>query len=203
MNVAIDDEDYARIMARMDELEKEELAAQSGSSDEEDVGVDANFGCSISKNFFDDNDYQSQRKDLTQKLEDAKTTYSTAEQPSGIASQRVPSSRLSIGDIKEQPGVKESSLHKMERIDSRKQPPVPSEPNKVQAVAPVSETFADNNPIHDVRRGTTDHRKAFTGTVVERSTSSLRNQSSASSQVSSSNPSKPVSRFKMQRANRG
>ncbi|KAK1260011.1 hypothetical protein QJS04_geneDACA021802 [Acorus gramineus] len=200
MNVAIDDEDYARIMARMDELEKEELAAQSGSSDEEDVGVDANFGCSISKNFFDDNDYvrsyvlkirssmnvdstENQIKDLTQKLEDAKTTYSTAEQPSGIASQRVPSSRLSIGDIKEQPGVKESSLHEMERIDSRKQPPGPSEPKKVQAVAPVSE--------------------AFTGTVVERSTSSLMNQSSASSQVSSSNPSKPVSRFKMQRANRG
>ncbi|KAK1282465.1 hypothetical protein QJS10_CPB22g00494 [Acorus calamus] len=97
----------------------------------------------------------------------------------------------------------ESSLHEMERIDSRKQPPVPSEPKKVQAVAPVSETFADNNPIHDVRRGTTDQQKAFTGMVVERSTSSLMNQSSASSQVSSSNPTKPVSRFKMQRANRG
>ncbi|KAK1282458.1 hypothetical protein QJS10_CPB22g00493 [Acorus calamus] len=81
MNMAIADEDYARIMARMDELEKEELAAQSGSSDEEDVGVDANFGCSISKNFSDDNDYGNQIKDLTQKLEDAKTTYSTAKQP--------------------------------------------------------------------------------------------------------------------------
>ncbi|KAK1282493.1 hypothetical protein QJS10_CPB22g00602 [Acorus calamus] len=146
MNVAIDDEDYARIMARMDELEKEELAAQSGSSDEEDVGVDANFGCSISKNFFDDNDYGNQIKDLTQKLEDAKTTYSTAKQPNGIASQRVPSSNLSIGDIKEQPRVKESSLHEMERIDSRKQPPVPSEPKKVQAVAPVSEHIKPDEP---------------------------------------------------------
>ncbi|KAF9610583.1 hypothetical protein IFM89_023377, partial [Coptis chinensis] len=50
---ASDDEEYARIMAKLDELEKEELAAEGFDEINEDEDEETDSGCSTSQDYFD------------------------------------------------------------------------------------------------------------------------------------------------------
>ncbi|GAV80591.1 Prefoldin domain-containing protein [Cephalotus follicularis] len=211
-----EDEEYARMMSRLDELEKEELAAESDSevdddeqtnateSDEQIDEVDQNEADAdeISDEDFPDHnliDLQErqprkppqQTKDENTITEYSKNKYhhhgdfsdkSTEFTARPLPKDEMPHGRNLTHNVKSNPtenpflqtGVKD-------RVES-----VPSSGNAV-SVQTSKPKF--------------DGSKAFTGSIVERTHNLPTNSwgQSTSSQSSGSQPSKPLSRFKMQR----
>ncbi|XP_068335338.1 uncharacterized protein [Pyrus communis] len=173
--VSDEDEEYARILARMDELEKEELEAESEIVSEEEQS---------------DNDSDENKKikvDLHQ-FPDHKSLHQNDKfsECSGLTVQSIPEETSSRGNIS--PNAMKSKSEKAL---------VPPKVEGVQAVpSPISRvTLQSSKPKFD-------DKKAFTGSIVERVhnlQTDSRNQTSATSQSSDSQPSKPVSRFRMQR----
>ncbi|XP_010923721.1 uncharacterized protein [Elaeis guineensis] len=158
-----EDEVHARIMAKLDELEKEEIEDGSASGSDEDAED------SFQSNVDDDKNEASEIANLSMQF-------------SGKAA--------SFQSDREQP-------HSIEKS------PLPPEPkeNLHQASVLKLEDSSENSARQTFKIGSSS-RRAFTGSIVEHSHGLAPIQSTKSTipdQASGSNPSKPVSRFKMQK----
>ncbi|CAN6700503.1 unnamed protein product [Malus baccata var. baccata] len=199
--VSDEDEEYARILARMDELEKEELEAESEIVSEEeqsDNENDENKKIKVDLHQFPDHKSLHQNGKFSEEsmprkppetndaIAPSKESFINQRSRSGLTVQSIPEETSSRGNIF--PNAMKSKSEK---------DLVPPKVEGVQAVpSPISQvTLQSSKPKFD-------DQKAFTGSIVERVHNlqiDSRNQTSATSQSSDSQPSKPVSRFRMQR----
>ncbi|TKY66836.1 RNA polymerase II subunit 5-mediating protein-like [Spatholobus suberectus] len=197
-NATADDGEYARMLAIMDELEKEELAAESGNhSDQNDVNT-ADFD-EISYQEHIDNNLQNS-KDFHQSvlLDQANNDIIATEFPKEHDHKEDITDQLNFASLAVQSRVREREnlAQYGESIDPSKKIPVLSKEKTVQAT-----TASKTEVRHQTSQPSFDSHKAFTGSIIEHAENiqtTSREQSSATSQGSSSH-SKPVSRFKMQR----
>lgn len=197
-NATDNDEDYARMMAIMDELEKEELAAESGHHSDQNDESTADFD-EISYGGHIDNNLQSS-KDFQQSalLDQTNDEVIATEFPKKHIHKDV-TDQLNFANLAVQSRVREgeSFAEFVESTDPTEKIPVLSKEKPVRAT-----TASKTEVRHQTSQPSFDSRKAFTGSIIEHTDNlqkASRNQSSASSQGSSSQSSKPVSRFKIQR----
>ncbi|XP_058093004.1 uncharacterized protein LOC131239350 isoform X3 [Magnolia sinica] len=205
--VIAEDEEYARIMSRFDELEREEQEA-SRSDEDEDAEFDTGF-C------------ENQLNDSIEKLMNQQLSTTTKKPLSGNDSGPDQSVHTSINkpkafqveDLKghfvakdeSRPG--KTSASNMEKFGTTEKPIVlPRSEEKVCAIPAPKIKDPGDNVMGQTSKSSADRRKAFTGSIVEHSHGIPSNPPSnslpSSSQEPSSKPSKPVSRFKMQKGNR-
>ncbi|KAJ6842638.1 putative RNA polymerase II subunit 5-mediating protein-like protein [Iris pallida] len=223
-NILDKDEEYARMMARLDELEKEELEAgndededsedddaedgSAGSDELENEGIesedeDALADFSSSKNYINDaeigNTENRKPKDTELKPRAQESFHSTA---SGLAigsSRQQLLKQSSILDLNLQLKAKDgSSRSNMEQPHIMHKPPLPPEPKDDPRSFAVTklEDFSENKAVLS---GNRDH-KAVIGSVIEHTHGLPSNQTTKSTTPDQS--SRPVSRFKMQKGNR-
>ncbi|MED6196848.1 hypothetical protein PIB30_051128 [Stylosanthes scabra] len=195
-----DNEEYARIVARMDELEKEELAAESGIDNEkdeqttEDVG-DISYQRPVGSKPHNSEDFHKSTPPVDQANNKSIATGSAEKHDNpDIADQ------LNFASLDLQSNVgegKNAAAKKVKFVDHRK-PLTHHEEKTVKAT-----TASKSEVQHQPSQPSFNSHKAFTGSIVEHTenlkTLNGQSSSSTSSQVSGSRPSKPVSRFKMQR----
>ncbi|KAM3745268.1 hypothetical protein ACB098_06G113500 [Castanea mollissima] len=196
--VAVDDEDYARLMSRLDELEKEELEAEDEKNKDD-------FNKLSDQKSFDTNlryseGYQS--RELLEKTKDKKAA--TEEFLSKCDPQQDLNNQLNCMGLMVQSAPKDEKSHGKSLAHNviKSSPPekalmLPEVKENVQPV-PLSRNEV---PTQSSKPGF-DAQKAFTGSIIERTHNTQINssqESATSSQSPSSQPSKPVSRFKMQR----
>ncbi|XP_043687370.1 RNA polymerase II subunit 5-mediating protein homolog isoform X2 [Telopea speciosissima] len=183
-----EDEEYARMMARLDELEKMELAAESNDEDE----AETDFQCSISQHAYDG--HLSDLMDSVQQTKDKKAINTTTKNP-----------LHNLGS--EQGFVNQSAMEDLEVRPVRKEKPIsvenpflsPGSREKVHlTTASRTEVAEDKSTSYRSETGY-DSSKAFTGSIVEH-TRGL--QTKPVEQTITLQPSKPVSRFKMQKGGR-
>ncbi|KAF5186727.1 hypothetical protein FRX31_023685 [Thalictrum thalictroides] len=159
-----DDEEYARMMARLDELEREELAAEGVLESDDEEGTIPEIGSSRSRDYLD----------MVPKISVDHQPKDPPGRPEDRSLQNTKSNKALPGDQLPHSYYGESAV------------PV----NK--ATEPSSRTRANSS-------------MAFTGSIVEH-TNGLQpiplSKSSTSSQSTESAPSKPISRFKMQKGGR-
>ncbi|KAL2328193.1 hypothetical protein Fmac_021620 [Flemingia macrophylla] len=197
-NATDDDGDYARILAKMDELEKQELAAESGNHSDQSDESTADFD-EISYRGHIENNLQSS-KDFQQSVlldqtndEDIATEFQKKHDHKDVTDQ------LNFANLAVQSRDREGENFAkfVESTDPSEKIPVLSKEKAVQAT-----TASKTEVRHQTSQPSFDSRKAFTGSIIEHADNlqtNSRNESSASSQGSGSQSSKPVSRFKMQR----
>ncbi|XP_015870765.4 uncharacterized protein LOC107407938 isoform X1 [Ziziphus jujuba] len=181
---ALEDEEFARIMSRMDELEKEELAAESynetGEHEETDVSLDS-FSDQISLHQVKNSEEPEFRKPPDQ----AKYKNTMSEEVKSRHHHHQDFTNRSQGNIF--PGNVSTSSQKTL---------MPPEMDKVQAAA----SSRHEPPLQtSTSKPEFDSQKAFTGSIVEHPYNLERNSSEQTVSKSGSQRSKPVSRFKMQR----
>lgn len=187
-----EDAEYARIMSRLDELEKEEeLAAANGDqSDEEDEEEKETADQSLEK-FYDDKQSYSKgststwlrdenvgSKELLDKYQQQEEASTNPSNCSGLSVQSSSKEDVSSG---------KNSLGQTQRVRN---------PNP----AAKSVTFAEVKEKNQRLPPSTS--EAFTGSIIERPSAIPKNSKQETEtplQPSGSQPSKPVSRFKMQR----
>lgn len=187
-----EDAEYARIMSRLDELEKEEeLAAANGDqSDEEDEEEKETADQSLEK-FYDDKQSYSKgststwlrdenvgSKELLDKYQQQEEASTNPSNCSGLSVQSSSKEDVSSG---------KNSLGQTQRVRN---------PNP----AAKSVTFAEVKEKNQRLPPSTS--EAFTGSIIERPPAIPKNSKQETEtplQPSGSQPSKPVSRFKMQR----
>ncbi|GMJ09880.1 hypothetical protein HRI_004657200 [Hibiscus trionum] len=167
------DDEYARLMSRLDELEKEELAAEDDGENDEDEDEDAN----ATETDGDENELTEAafqwKKDEGYSSRDHGQRYSEC---TGLTAEPVTQGEMSHGRI-----IHQDSKMLNPSINAS----VPSEKKPVQT-----------------SKSEFDSSKAFTGSIVEHTENlekKIPGQNTTSSESSGSKPSKPVSRFKMQR----
>ncbi|KAG4967760.1 hypothetical protein JHK87_033411 [Glycine soja] len=195
-NATADDGEYARMLAIMDELEKEELAAESGNhSDQNDESTGDFHDISYQEHI--DNKLQNS-KDVHQSelLDQINNKIITADLPKKQNRKEDITDQLNFASLAVESRVKERENF-VEYIDPSEKIPARSKERSVQAT-----TASKTEVRHQTSQPSFDSRKAFTGSIIEHAENikpTTRQQSSASSQDSGSQSSKPVSRFKMQR----
>ncbi|KAL5715457.1 hypothetical protein ACHQM5_017271 [Ranunculus cassubicifolius] len=172
-----DDKEYARIMARLEELEREELAAESANDGDEDESTEADMGCSISPDFFD----------KTLKI-------SEAQQPKlhTATAKRVPSGEQVQKDYHNEStliGSKDQHLQEKQHVGKS---------DTLEKLTEKAVTGTTTEPPTKTRTNSNVQQQAFTGSIVEHSHGLQPKQASKSSSTGAA-PSKPVSRFKMQK----
>ncbi|KAL9276797.1 hypothetical protein ACSQ67_025653 [Phaseolus vulgaris] len=192
-NAAPNDGEYARILAIMDELEKEELAAQSGDhSDENDD----------STGDFDEMSYQGHIDNNLQNLKDFRQSALLDQTNNKITTAELPEKRYRKEDIADQLNFARLGVQSTVRESEKLLGSI--YPSEKIPVGSRDETMTSKTEVeHETAKPSFDSRKAFTGSIIEHAENierSSREQSSASSQGSGSQSSKPVSRFKMQRS---
>ncbi|MED6216075.1 hypothetical protein PIB30_004102 [Stylosanthes scabra] len=177
-------EEYTRMVARLDELEKEEeLAAESGNDNEiYEQTTEDDFHKSVSP--VD----QSNNKSIATESAEKHHNPDIADQ-------------LNFASLDLQSNVgegKNAAAKKVKFVDHTGKPLIHHEEKTVKAT-----TASKSEVQHQPSQPSFDSHKAFTGSIVEHTenlkTLNGQSSSSTSSQVSGSQPSKPVSRFKMQR----
>ncbi|XVF66810.1 hypothetical protein PTKIN_Ptkin10aG0067500 [Pterospermum kingtungense] len=169
---ASEDDEYARIMSRLEELEKEELAADNSEENDDDGQVRNAAGS--------DGDEDDQTKAIFHRKKDESHSSLGHDQAysehTGLTEERVSKGEMSHSRI---------IPHDARTLNPSINASIPFEKKSVQ----TSKTEFDSS-------------KAFTGSIIEHTQNSEKNlpgQNATSSQFSGSQPSKPVSRFKMQR----
>ncbi|KAM5574768.1 hypothetical protein ABKV19_013956 [Rosa sericea] len=188
---ADEDEEFARMMARMDELEKEEREAESqmAQSDEDEQVQHGLHQLSDQKSLHGNlkiSEYQSrkppeQTKDGVASNEDSFTDVPSCSGLESISEDKVSHENILGRDVK---SVAEKDL-------------VSPVVENVQTV-PLSRSQVSL----ESSKPKFDREKAFTGSIVEHTDNlqiKSRERTTATSQSSASQVSKPVSRFKMQR----
>ncbi|KAF8411137.1 hypothetical protein HHK36_003676 [Tetracentron sinense] len=226
LEVSAEGDEYARIMSRLDELEQEELAAESLNKEDEDEEAEDNFGCSTSQHSFDHCMTSSEDHQLRNLLQQSKDKSTSAKKSlnenhtqqnlaaqstfGGLMVHRVPKDESSRG--------KNLAYNVNEPNPMEKPLLFPESKEKVQSghISEI-EVSEDNSTGRPSKTGTDsykacflhvpicDHVQAFTGSIIEHTRSIQTNpvgQTAASSQLTESRPSKPVSRFKMQKGSR-
>ncbi|KAL5864841.1 hypothetical protein ACOSQ3_002355 [Xanthoceras sorbifolium] len=221
-NTNVEDEEYARIMSRLDELEQEELAAEIDNGVDEDnrgnagISDDESNEAEQAETDFDqfpdqighDNslryseDFRSSKP--PQQTKDKNTT--SKESSNNYHHQRDFSDQSCMGLTTQavtRDNVKSSSAEKALMLPEVKDNvgAVPSSKNEVSAQTSKPGIENPKASAQTSKPGFDSH-KAFTGSVVEHAPkiqTSTQEQTGTSLKPSGSQPSKPVSRFKMQR----
>ncbi|KAG6661512.1 hypothetical protein CIPAW_03G178700 [Carya illinoinensis] len=202
-NVAVSDEEYARMMSRLDEIEKEP-ETECGNERDEDEKIKADFDQSSDQISLDkinrfSEEYQSRK--LLEQTKDKKSA--TEETLDKRDTQKDLTDRLNCTGLTVQSRPKEMSHGKglvhgiMKSTPLEKALVLPEVKENVQAAS----SLRSEAPLQDSKPGF-DSRKAFTGSIIERAhnmQTSSSQQAATSSQSTVTQPSKPVSRFKMQR----
>ncbi|KAK2434706.1 RNA polymerase II subunit 5-mediating protein [Trifolium repens] len=188
--------DYASFLALMDELEKKEaLAEKNGDCSDEDEETTVEF---------DDGLYQRKSPQNPEgssqviPLDQTNSRNLANKFPKKHNHQEDTADQLNFTNLAVQSQVKEgkSLAQNVKTIDPSEKPPIlPRE--KTSQATPASKTEVQNQ----TSQPSFDSRKAFTGSIVEHGENLKKasREQNSTSQVSSSQPSKPVSRFKMQR----
>ncbi|KAK8706525.1 hypothetical protein V6N13_050086 [Hibiscus sabdariffa] len=203
------DDEYARLMSRLEELEKEELAAENGEIDEdedEDEDEDAN----ATETDGDENELTEaafhRKKDEgyssldhgqrfsesqpTRQLQQSKGKEAMREEISNKYNHQDLTNQFSCTGLTAEPLTKgEMSCGRIIHQDKMLNP-------SVNASVP-----SENKPVQ-TSKSKFDSSKAFTGSIVEHTENLEKKtpgQNTTPSESSGSKPSKPVSRFKMQR----
>lgn len=194
-----EDEVHARIMAKLDQLEKEEIEAGSASGSDEDDDIEAGFQSNVN----DDKIETSESKDTITKIRDWEISNSTVAKMVAADGQMRFTDESSILDLSTQNSAKGSFQSDKEPPHSIQKPPLPPDPKEhLHGVSvPKVEDSSENSSNQTSTTGSSS-RRAFTGSIVEHSQglpAIQSTKSTTSDQASSSNPSKPVSRFKMQK----
>lgn len=203
MKVAAEDEEYARMMLRFDELEKEELAAGSGDEHDEDEHNEADVDHSLSQLSGDHVLGSLEECQVRKPLHHSKDEYATTEEllskkhfEEDFANQL--KSKIQLEGLKEQSVPKDSDdvSHGKSFANRATQSSSHGKDNIQALPTSKAETSVQSS------KPATDSLKAFTGSIVEHTRNihmNPREQAASSSQSSGSQPTKPVSRFKMQR----
>ncbi|KAB1226607.1 hypothetical protein CJ030_MR1G023378 [Morella rubra] len=203
-NVAVIDEKYAHMLSSLDELEKEEPETESSNESDEDEKIKANFDRlmghkSLNKNLRISEEYQS-RKHLEPRKDKKSATEEllTKQDPQQNLTDQLNCTGLTVQSAaKDEASRTRSFAHTLMKSFPEKALMPPEVRENVQpATSSRSEV-----PVQTSKSGFDSH-KAFTGSIVERTHNIQTNssqQTAISSQAPSSQPSKPVSRFKMQR----
>ncbi|XP_059663177.1 uncharacterized protein LOC132308904 [Cornus florida] len=186
INGCDEDEEYARMMSRMDELENEEFVAETASECDEDGKTRANFGHSTSQQSLDDKCQNSEGHQLSNQLKQSKDEHTSREDLLSKSHGRQKfSDRLNFDGLKVQ---HVSEVPQGECLALYK----PDSTEKAAVLPELKE---------NVRAAPTSTKEAFTGSIIEHPHNiekNRREQTEASSK-STTGTSKPVSRFKMQR----
>ncbi|XP_057954433.1 uncharacterized protein LOC131148614 isoform X2 [Malania oleifera] len=200
--VGDEDEEYAHIMSKLEELEKEELAAENVNKDYNNGQIEADCGHTISQQSGHDSQ-SSEEHQLTHAPPTLKDEYRTTKDFSSENRQDL-SDQLNFEGLMIQPISKDESLYGKSLAHGASNSSssgnafvVPEVRENVQAVSTSKNEVVLTSNYFSVL-----FMQAFTGSIVEHShniQTNSREQIAASSQASSSQPSKPVSRFKMQR----
>ncbi|XP_019079284.1 uncharacterized protein LOC100254110 isoform X2 [Vitis vinifera] len=199
MKVAAEDEEYARMMLRFDELEKEELAAGSGDEHDEDEHNEADVDHSLSQLSGDHVLGSLEERQVRKPLHHSKDEYATTEEL--LSKQHFEedfANQLKLEGLKEQSVPKDSDdvSHGKSFANRATQSSSHGKDNIQALPTSKAETSVQSS------KPATDSLKAFTGSIVEHTRNiqmNPREQAASSSQSSGSQPTKPVSRFKMQR----
>ncbi|KAG6661510.1 hypothetical protein CIPAW_03G178700 [Carya illinoinensis] len=199
-NVAVSDEEYARMMSRLDEIEKEP-ETECGNERDEDEKIKADFDQSSDQISLDKINRFSESRKLLEQTKDKKSA--TEETLDKRDTQKDLTDRLNCTGLTVQSRPKEMSHGKglvhgiMKSTPLEKALVLPEVKENVQAAS----SLRSEAPLQDSKPGF-DSRKAFTGSIIERAhnmQTSSSQQAATSSQSTVTQPSKPVSRFKMQR----
>ncbi|XP_062152704.1 uncharacterized protein LOC133861023 [Alnus glutinosa] len=203
--VASKDEEYSRIMSRLDELEKEEPEAEHDNENDEEDKIIADFDQLWNQRSLDNNlryseDHQSRK--LLEQMRDKKSAteeFLNKRHPqqdltdqlncTGLTVQSVPKDEISHGPSLAHNAIKSCPPEKAFM------------PPEVKENVQAATSSRSQVPVQTSKPGFDSH-KAFPGSIIERAhniQTNLSQQTAASSQPPSSQPSKPVSRFKMQR----
>ncbi|XP_034701709.1 RNA polymerase II subunit 5-mediating protein homolog isoform X2 [Vitis riparia] len=199
MKVAAEDEEYARMMLRFDELEKEELAAGSGDEHDEDEHNEADVDHSLSQLSGDHVLGSLEERQVRKPLHHSKDEYATTEELlSKKHFEEDFANQLKLEGLKEQSVPKDSDdvSHGKSFANRATQSSSHGKDNIQALPTSKAETSVQSS------KPATDSLKAFTGSIVEHTRNiqmNPREQAASSSQSSGSQPTKPVSRFKMQR----
>ncbi|XVE92748.1 hypothetical protein REPUB_Repub01dG0126400 [Reevesia pubescens] len=216
---ASEDDEYARIMSRLEELEKEELAAESYGENDEDQDVNAaeidgdeDEQTKVVFHGKKDEGYHSLDHDQrysevyqsSKPLQQSKGKDSMNEEMSNKYDHQDLTNQLACTGLTVEPVTKgEMSHSQITPQDTKMLNPsinasVPFEKN----VRFEAEHSSQNEKSVKTSKSEFDSSKAFTGSIVEHTQNLekiLPGQTKTSSQISGSQPSKPMSRFKMQR----
>lgn len=191
--------EYAHMLAIMDELEKEELAAERANQNDQNDESTADFD-ELSYQGHVDNTFQNS-KDFHQSvpLHQTNNNIKATEFSEKHDFKEDITDQLNFASLAVQSRVREGEnfSHFLESIDPSEKIPVPSKEKTFQATT-ASKTEVQQKASQPLF----DSSKAFTGTIIEHTENietTSREHSSASSQDSGSQSSKRVSRFKMQR----
>ncbi|XP_063948632.1 uncharacterized protein LOC108216114 isoform X1 [Daucus carota subsp. sativus] len=188
MKTADEDEEYARLFSRMDELEKEELEAENGDECESEDGDVKDLGNQVSlDNRVKNLEHEASKVQPASKVLPRTSEHSKVQPATKVLPHSSERSKL-------QPALK-GGPHNTHTAMSK-----PSISDKEQRIQ-LQTTPTNEVHLHDISQGSVrpteadfDGSKAFTGSIVEHThntDSNLRGQSNSSK--------KTVSRFKMQR----
>ncbi|CAK7322751.1 unnamed protein product [Dovyalis caffra] len=211
-NDAVEDDEYARIMSRLDELEKEELEAEDEEVDAEDDDESnvQQHDAAESNDESDTGEQTDATESDSESHENMQMEAKSNQLPHQIHSETtksgVDSSKAFTGSIVESADIIQTNS-RQQAVTS----PQASKPAFDSSKATTGSIMEGGDPIPtNLQQSVTssqaskpafDSSKAFTGSIVERTYNlpTSRGQPTVSSQVSNSQPSKPVSRFKMRR----
>ncbi|PON49698.1 Prefoldin alpha-like [Parasponia andersonii] len=199
--VKIEDEDFARIMSRFDELEKEELAAESNNEGDEDEPTKADldsFSDKISLHGIKNPEKPESRKPMEQA--EVKKTVTKAsyldDDKQYYQHKDFACTGLTVQSMSEDGSSHSSSLDPNVKKSTEKTLLTPEMENNLQAFS----SLRTQVPVQTPKPPKFDSQKAFTGSIVEHADNiETSSRKQTPSQSSGSQPSKPVSRFKMQR----
>ncbi|ONI14383.1 hypothetical protein PRUPE_4G278300 [Prunus persica] len=183
--VADEDEEFARIASRMDELEKEELEAENEAVSLEQTKDE------FAAESYDESDEDEQVEADLHQYSDHKSLHQNVKfseclgltvQPIAKVQDRSSHGNILASDVKSSSGkaLVAPQVHNAQAVDLPRSQEVPLQSSKPEF----------------------DGQKAFTGSIIERThnlRTTSREQTTTTSQSSGSQPPKPVSRFKMQR----
>ncbi|CAM8951681.1 unnamed protein product [Rhodiola kirilowii] len=200
------DEEFARILARMEELEEAELAAESENNNDERLlsgneveeaeedelltghSSDTDDDEVMKGNDFDGSEYLESNSIRSQPRSPMNDNSGTAE-IKGAVTRPVPRGEILLRKDLAHGGEKNSVSEKVFGVPTANEN------------LPRGRSLGEMTLVESLQPAF-DSQKAFTGSIVERSynlDTKLKNQSGTSSQSAILLPSKPVSRFKMQR----
>lgn len=213
---AVDDEEYARILSRFDELEREELEAGDTENLEDDRNVEGE----------EDSDDENGDADKAEDDENVDTEESEVDEDGDTGELEDEEHDESSDNLIILPKLRNLSSLSRNRGESSCGKTLmqmeASKPHEEDHVLPSilktgvqSSPKSKKTPVQNPKsrkpdagsrpsRSNSDSLKAFSGTIVERiDTLSLNPEKQAASQLSNSQSSRPVSRFKMQRRAQG
>ncbi|KAF7822970.1 RNA polymerase II subunit 5-mediating protein-like protein [Senna tora] len=234
-----DDEEFARMMSRLDELEKEELAAESGNHSDENEETTSDFDEISYQKPIDINLQNSEDTQQRITLEQINDKSIATEFPGECSYQEDISDQLNFASLALQSQTREGkSLAKnLKNLDATSEKSTTHLEEKMVQPTTASKSVViqhqPSQPLFDRQKASTssivehagyaqrnskeknstssqvgcrtsepsfDSSKAFTGSILEHAGNlQTREKNSTSSQVTGSQPSKPVSRFRMQR----